>query len=185
MKRLLGALLLLLVLGGCTNEIDLPEILEPSQSSESETVIDEQTLKNNVILYIGTREWGFEEYPYSYEGELTPEILIDGIEKLTDWDITLADRVTTGKGGMTVCFEKSASLFVGPPSPQKDEFFTHDLETFSKLYLGSIKKTLQMGFTGEGGNPDNIDIYYCCGNNEEIVIPVLDELIPIDVPYPG
>ena len=30
-------------------------------------------------LYIGTRNIGFLEYPLTYEGDLTPELLIQGI----------------------------------------------------------------------------------------------------------
>ena len=31
-----------------------------------------------MTLYIGTKAGGFTEYPMTYEGELTPELLIQG-----------------------------------------------------------------------------------------------------------
>ncbi len=65
--------------------------------SEPESPAQGQT----ATLYVGTREVGFAEYPLSYEGELTPEILIQGIADLTGWDLTLAEAVITGKGGMS------------------------------------------------------------------------------------
>lgn len=38
-----------------------------------------------------------------YDGELTPEKLIQGIADLTGWNLTLAEAVISGKGGMNVC----------------------------------------------------------------------------------
>ena len=75
-------------------------------------------------LYVGTKESGFAEYPLEYEGELTPELLIQGIADLTGWNLTLAGEVTSGKGGMSVCLSGESALYVGPPDPQKDEFHT-------------------------------------------------------------
>ena len=60
---------------------------------------DEQT----ATLYIGTKAGGFNEYPMAYEGELTPEKLIQGIADLTGWDLTLAEEVTSGKGAEIPC----------------------------------------------------------------------------------
>lgn len=87
----------------------------------------------------------------TYEGTLTPEILIAGIADLTDWDMTLAEDVITGRGGMSVCFADSSALFTGPPDPQNEEFFMFSVDQLAQTILDSTQKTLQMGFTGEGG----------------------------------
>ena len=113
-----------------------------------------------LFLYIGTKDSGFTEYPMTYEETLTPEILIAGIADLTGWDMTLAEDVTTGKGGMSVCFADSSALFTGPPDPQNEEFFMFSADQLAQTILDSTQKTLQMGFTGEGGDPDALDIYY-------------------------
>ena len=78
---------------------------------------DEQT----ATMYIGTKAGGFNEYPMAYEGELTPEKLIQGIADLTGWNLTLAENVVSGKSGMSVCLSSESSLFTGPPDPQREE----------------------------------------------------------------
>ena len=64
----------------------------PSQGSES----GDPGVTQTAVLYIGM-EGSQQEYPLEYTGELTPEVLIQGIAETTGWDLTLADAVTTGK----------------------------------------------------------------------------------------
>ena len=135
------------------------------------------------VLYIGTRDGGFAEYPMTYEGTLTPEILIGGIAGLTGWNMTLAEAVTTGKGGMSVCFADSSALFTGPPDPQNEEFFMFDAEQLAQTILDSTQKTLQMGFTGEGGDPDALDIYYYMEGEKPLELPDIGREWPLDEPY--
>ena len=132
-------------------ETEQPEVEQPETPDAA---------ANEAILYIGTRDSGFSEYPMTYEGTLTPEILIAGIAELTGWDMTLVEDVATGKGGMSVCFAETSTLFTGPPDPQNEEFFMFSAEQLAQTILDSTQKTLQMGFAGEGGDPDALDIYY-------------------------
>ena len=135
-KRFRAAVLLLIllfVLSACSrgqSESSPPESSPPVSTEQEETAQPEteqpetpDVAANEAVLYIGTRDGGFTEYPMTYEGTLTPEILIAGIADLTGWDMTLAENVTTGKGGMSVCFADSSALFNGPPDPQNEEFF--------------------------------------------------------------
>lgn len=138
---------------------------------------------HTATLYIGTKAAGFVEYPLDYEGELAPELLIQGIAELTGWDLTLAQPVISGKGGMSVCLSGGSSLFVGPPDPQKDEFHMYDAEQLAETILDSIQKTLQMGFTGEGGDPDALDIWYYMEGEEPLELPVLGLSWALDQPY--
>mgnify|MGYP001168279435 FL=1 len=119
----------------------------------------------------------------TYEGTLTPEILIAGIADLTGWDMTLAENVTTGKGGMSVCFADSSALFNGPPDPQNEEFFMFSAEQLAQTILDSTQKTLQMGFTGEGGDPDALDIYYYMEGEKPLELPDIGREWPLDQPY--
>lgn len=139
--------------------------------------------QSEATLYIGTQAAGFTEYSFSYEGVLTPELLIQGIADLTEWNLTLAEPVTTGKGGMSVCLSGESSLFTGPPDPQKEEFHMYDAEQLAETILDSIQKTLQMGFTGEGGNPDALDIYYYMEGELPLELPDLGLSWPLDEPY--
>lgn len=137
----------------------------------------------SVTLYIGTKAGGFQEYPYTLEREVTPEGLIQGIADLTGWDLTLEEDVTTGKGGMSVCLASTSSLFTGPPENQKDEFHMYGADQMAETLLDSIQKTLQEGFTGAGGNPDNIDIYFYMEGEKPLSLPDIGLSWPLDQPY--
>lgn len=162
-----------------------------SQSVSSAVSGQNETQGQEATLFIGTDATAdgaysesFTEYKLPYEGDLTPELLIQGISDLTGWDLTLADSVTSGSGGMTVCFAKSSALFVGPPEPQKEEFFAFDAESLSKEILDSIQKTLQMNFVDPAlGDPAQLDIYYCTEGNQPLELPDIGMSWPIDQPY--
>ena len=134
-------------------------------------------------IYVGTRASGFTLYPLTYEGTLTPEILIQGIQDLTGWNLTLSENVISGRGGMSVCLSEESSLFTGPPDPQKNEFHVYDGEQLAEMILDSIQKTLQNGFTGEGGDPEALDIWYYMQDNQPLTLPNLGLSWPIDQPY--
>lgn len=153
----------------------------PEQSSQAPVEMPEEG--QTATLYIGTKASGFQEYSLIYEGSLTPETLIQGIADLTGWDLTLAEAVTMGKGGISVCLASTSSLFVGPPNPQKDEFHMYDAGQLAETILDSIQKTLQMGFTGEGGDPDTLDIWYYMEDEKPLELPDIGRSWPIDQPY--
>lgn len=135
------------------------------------------------MVYIGTKAGGFTDYSIVYDGELTPEKLIQGIADLTGWDLTLAEDVISGKGGMSVCLADESALFTGPPDPQREQFFVYDAEQLAEMVLDSIQKTLQVGFTGEGGDPDALDIWYCTEDGQPLEIPALGISWTADQPY--
>lgn len=153
----------------------------PDESERSETEPPSQG--QTATLYVGTKENGFSEYPLDYEGELTPEILIQGIADLTGWDLSLAEEVTSGKGGMSVCLSGESSLFAGPPDPQKDEFHMFDGVQLAQTILDSIQKTLQEGSTGAGGNPDALEVYYFMAGERPLELPDIGRAWPMDQPY--
>ena len=153
-----------------------PPVEEPTESAPP---ANEQT----ATLYIGTKAGGFTEYSMTYEGDLTPEKLIQGIADLTGWDLTLAEDVISGKGGMSVCLSSESTLFTGPPDPQKDEFHMYDVGQLAETILDSIQKTLQEDFTLEGGNPDTLDIWYFMEGEQPLELPALGLSWPIDQPY--
>lgn len=192
-----GAAALLLILGlslaACSSgqsESSPPESSPPVATEQEETAQPEteqpdapDAAANEAVLYIGTRDEGFTEYHITYEGTLTPEILIAGIADLTGWDMTLAEAVTTGKGGMSVCFADSSALFTGPPESQNEAFFMFSAEQLAQTILDSTQKTLQMGFTGEGGDPDALDIYYYMEGEKPLELPDIGKAWPLDQPY--
>lgn len=183
-------LILLLTISACSRGQSESSPMESSPSAstgQEETTLPQteqpDAAANEAILYIGTKDSGFTEYAMTYEGSLTPEVLIAGIGDLTGWDMTLAEAVTTGKGGMSVCFADSSALFTGPPEPQNEEFFMFSAEQLAQTILDSTQKTLQMGFTSEGGSPDALDIYYYMEGEKPLELPDIDREWPLDQPY--
>lgn len=203
MKKLaiLFALTLCVALAGCnqpappqggeptqipSGTVSTPPVEEPTQPAPP---ADEPTTpppaegEQTATLYIGTKANGFTEYPMTYEGELTPELLIQGIADLTGWDLTLAEPVVSGKGGMSVCLSSESALFTGPPDPQKEEFHMYDVGQLAETILDSIQKTLQKGFVLEPGDPDTLDIWYFMEGDKPLELPILGLSWPIDQPY--
>ena len=71
------------------------------------------------------------------------------------------------------------------PTPESD--ILDDPDGLAYLYaqtiLDSTQKTLQMGFTGNGGNPDALDIYYYMEGEKPLEIPNIGRTWPLDRPY--
>lgn len=152
----------------------------PEEDSQNE---DPSEDGRTAALYIGTQKAGFSEYTLSYKDTLTPEMLIQGIGDQTGWNLTLAEPVTVGKGGMSVCLSGESALFTGPPDPQNEEFHMYDGAQLAETILDSIQKTLQMGFTGEGGDPEALDIYFYMEGEQPLELPDLGLSWPLDEPY--
>lgn len=189
MKKLflIFAVLLCIVFAGCNQSTMLPVEADAdssgSMSSNISATVSTSTEEQTATLYVGTESAGFREYSMTYEEGLTPELLIRGIADLTGWDLTLAEAVTSGKGGMSVCLSNESALFIGPPDPQNEEFHMYDSAQLAQTVLDSIKKTLQMNFIGEGGNPDSLDIYYYMEGEQPLTLPDLGLSWPLDQPY--
>ena len=168
-------------------EAVLPETQEAVQTEvavlETESVTHPTAAA--ATLYIGY-DGSFQEYPFETTEAITPEALVQGIADLTGWDLTLADAITSGKGGMTVCFSSQCSLFTGPPEQQKEEFHMFDTYQLAATILGSIQRTLQCyAIDPTLGDPSNLDIYYCMEGNQPLTISEINVTIPLDTPYHG
>lgn len=168
---------------GSVSTPPVEEPTEPLPPAEGPAEPTAPAVGQVAMVYIGTKANGFTEYPMTYEGELTPELLIQGIADLTGWDLTLAEDVISGKGGMSVCLSNESSLFTSPPDPQREEFHMYDVGQLAETILDSIQKTLQEGFTLEGGDPDALDIWYYMEGDQPLELPALGLSWPIDRPY--
>lgn len=154
-----------------------PEITETTQA--------ETKPETAATLYIGYGD-SFQEYPFETSETITPDVLVQAIADLTGWDLTLADTIASGKGGMTVCFSSQSALFTGPPMQQKEEFHMFDTYQLVQTILGSIQRTLQYYYVNpELGDPSNLDIYYCMEGYQPLTIPNIDVTIPMEQPYSG
>lgn len=164
-----------------SNDSGIPPAQTEGVSPEVSDALSEPSDEQTAALYIGNQTAGFTEYPMAYEGELTPEMLLQGIADLTGWDLSLADEITSGKGGMTVVFGPEACLFTGPPVEQKDEFHVYDSLDLTFLALDSIQKTLQNWASST--NPESVDIYFAANGDQPMELTELGVTWPLEQPY--
>lgn len=173
--RILPALLAFLLLVGCGTQ----------QQGQRQDQQEQQGQSGEATLFIGM-EGDFAEYPLAYSGELTPEKLIAGIAELTGWNLDLAGEVTAGGGGVTVCFAEESSLFVGPPEPQREEFFVYSAEQLDVMILDSVQRTLQENSPGTPlSNPETPEVYFCGPDGGALTLPQLGLVLPQGEPYRG
>ena len=66
---------------------------------------------------------------------------------------------------------------------QKEEIHVYDAQQLAETVLDSIQKTLQMGFTGEGANPNMLAIYYYREGEKPLELPAVGLSWPLDEPY--
>lgn len=158
---------------------DFPEPSAPEIEPEVLTAIETE----EATLFIGMAGQ-FQEVTVAYEGDLTPEWLIDQIALETGWDLTLSQPVITGRGGFSVGFDSSCALFVGPPEPQNPDYVVYDVNSMVSMVLDSIQKTLQENFVdSQLGDPSSLDIYYFMGGDQPLEILDAGVYLSLELPY--
>jgi hypothetical protein len=146
------------------------EIPQPTQAVEAAS-------SGSLYIFLG----GEDCTVYPYDGDSTPDALVAAIAELTGWNLSLADSITDGKGGMTVSFALDACLFTGPPESQQEEFYVADAYQLTFAVLDSVQKTLQAWASPV--NPDSVDIYFCQAGDQPLTLETLGVTWPMDTPY--
>ncbi len=136
--------------------------------------------KKEATIYIG-RSNTFSPYKVSYEETLTPELLLEKIEELTGWDLTLFENVISEKNEMYVNFSKQSSVYSGDAKNAKGEFAIEKKDDLISTILDSVCKTLQSNFADPAlGESDKPDITYSC---EGEPIDVGGSIVLTDIAY--
>lgn len=180
--------------GGETKDASAVETEETTEAGE-ETASEETaaaeteqvtTKEAAATIYIGTNG-NMTEYECQASNNLTPELLISTMATMTGWNLDLADTVTSGPGGMTVCFASTSSIFTGVPEEQEEEFAVSDKEQLVATILDSIQYTLQYNFVDvqAGGDPSSLDIYYTMEGEQPLDLSDINKTVPMDQPYTG
>ena len=162
---------------------DAPETEAPAEE-ELFTLPTVAAEDANATLYIGS-ECYFRELPVFIEGDVTAEAIIAKMAELTNWNLDLASPIVTGKGGATVLFAKTSSLYTGIPENQVQGFVVYDRVQLIDAILGSVKATLQHYYVTEEGDPASVSIWYASAEDEPLSFPDLGLTIPMDKPYEG
>ena len=155
----------------------------PSQSP-APTGSDRPNAPDNVATLYADFSWGspdleISEYELGYSGELTPEMLLEGLSNLTGLDF-IAD-VEIAQLGFSVDWKNESTLLANRDGrPQNEGFEFVDNESVRWFMMDSLCRTLLANF-----NEDNV--FYTMNGGQELVF---DELYPVsvfpyDVPYMG
>ena len=106
--------------------------------------------------------------------------LLQEMAQLTGWNLDTT-LITSGKGGITVGFSSTSSLFVGPPETQKDEFHVYDAQELTFTLLDSMQETLRMAFSPS--NPEGLEVWFCGPDGNALTLDTLGVTLPVDRPY--
>lgn len=127
----------------------------------------------------GSSDLNIEQYELGYSGELTPEILLDGLTKLTGLDF-IAD-VTPTQLGILVDWKNESTLIANLDGrEQKEEFHFFDSDTMRWFMMDSLYRTLIENFGEE-------DVFYSMDGERELEFEQLHpvSVFPINIPYMG
>ena len=155
-----------------------------ASSGASKGAASHEAGPHGLTLQVGM-DGRFTDYPWEYTGELNdagvvpPAEAIAALGELTGWDLSLADEVTDGKGGMTVTFGASCVLFTGPPEVQNEDFHVYSAEELAETVLDSVRQTLVMNYGGAEG----LDVYFCGPGGGDLVLDNIGVTISRLEPY--
>ena len=184
-KRFCAVLILLaLTLVGCAVQASQAEAPPAEEPVREVGVIRPRQKEKEAALYIGMAGV-YTSYPYTYEGELTPDQLINAIGDLTGWDLRLDGPVLRDASGITVTFAKDCALFTGPPEQQKEAFFVYDQETLCAMLLDSVCHTLQWNAVNpQLEDPRELPVYFRTAQGD-LALEGIGFTQPADLPYGG
>lgn len=155
---------LCVLLSGCNSK--------PADSNADAT--PEQDAKKAVLytnMTTGSEEPDIKEYTFEYFGELTAEVLADGLSKLTGLDFKIS--ITDGRDDwLSVDWAKDSTLVANlGDREQKEEFHFFDADSMRWFMMDSLWLTLTKNLNKE-------KIYYTMDGSEELMF---EELYPVNV----
>ena len=149
-------------------------------SRGEEGAASSQQESQSAELYIGMNG-EFQTYPLEVNGEITPEILIQGIAHLTGWNLDVESAVE-GNGKVVVSFAETSSLYAGPPEEQEEGFQVLDAGQLDQTILDSVQKTIQEWIGTEDGAAE---VYFTAPDGGDLVLEGIGVTISADTPYTG
>jgi len=162
----------------------------PAPTSNTPTVTDDETAREpeNIATLCadfsgGSSEPNIEQYELGYQGELTPEILTDGLTDLTGLDFS-ADVVRTEMGFVVLWKDNSTLIANLDGREQKEGFVFFDEDSMRWFMMDSLYRTLLENF-GEDA------VFYSMGDSIQSGCELeFEELYPTNrfpagIPYMG
>lgn len=121
-----------------------------------------------------------EQYELNYDGELTADLLTEGLSDLTGLDFDI-DSFAETDDGLSVDWAAESTLLSGLDDREQVEgFFFYDVDSLSWFMMDSLLRTLKENLGVE-------NIYYTMDGGEDLHLPALGyaQTFPADIPYMG
>ncbi|WP_461206294.1 hypothetical protein [Clostridium sp. DL1XJH146] len=154
---------------------------DDDESNDKTSNDNESTKEATLFINMegGSEIASYKEYPFEYSGELTAEMLADGLSDLTGLDFSITS--STISDGLIIDWSDNSTLIAGLGNrEQKEEFLLLDNDSLTWMMLDSLWITLR-----ENLNVENI-YYSMFGGSDlwfEALYPV--NVFPLDTPYMG
>jgi hypothetical protein len=184
-KKIFAVILIFSVLlYGCGgNKTSAQNTQENKPVSSTETSSDTETSKEKktAVLYTGRSCAEFEKHSYQYSGELTAEVLGEGLSELIGLDFLFTN--TSKSDGIVIDWNANSSLFGEVDMKKASRFFGDDWPdgpSIDWFMLDSLWETLTKNLGVE-------NVYYTMNGGKELVLDGLHYVkeFPKDIPYMG
>lgn len=187
------AVALCLVMGACAGSgAEQPALEQAAPEQASEPAAQQEAAPESVAqeaVLIADRSCGnpeaeelelIQRYDFPCEGELTVELLAQGLTELSGLDFFVADASPV-EDGIVIEWAADSTLIAGlDDREQKDEFHMYDVESLSWFMMDSLYATVKENLAVE-------NVYYTVNGGEGLTLPedVLVSELPADIPYMG
>lgn len=165
-----------ILLAGCNGKeeqgSDAPE-------SDSTAASGQKTATLYVNMEIGSESAQAQQYAWTYSGDLTAEILADGLSQTTGLEFTISAAAVGD--GIAVDWKADSTLVATlGDREQKEAFHFYDADSMRWSMMDSLWMTLTK-------NLDTENVYYTMDGGQELSVQELYpvQTIPADLPYMG
>ncbi len=184
---LLLSCLLTMVFASCSEQPTIqPTIPQTEQAANNNQTGNENNVlnekaSNSATLYavFSNNASGIDEYSLDYQGELTIEMLAEGLSELTGLSFDI-NTTSIGNGVANVDWSTDSFLIAGlGEDPQKEEFFFYDNVSLNWFMMDSLYVTILNNF-------DVTEVYYTMNGLQQLIPTDMSGIeFPINSSYKG
>ncbi len=166
-----------------SNRPNPPSLPENIANAQPDGDTETQSLQTNSgILFVGqlNQFTPMPQYPFTYQGELTVDVLNSALKTLTNLDFNINSIVVNGDSAV-VDWSSTSSLISGLGNvEQKEEFFVFDNVSLNYLMLDTVFSTVT-------NNYSVINVYYTMDGGSELVPTDMGQYVtfPLNERYMG
>lgn len=157
-----------ILLVGCSEKGADASTTEPHEPS---------TEKHTATLWMGTTQSDLRSHDWEYSGELTAEILADGLSQVVGLDFFITSAIVPD--GITIDWENTSTLLANlDDQEQKEDFHFYDADSMRWFMMDSLQMTLANNMNFE-------NVYYTMNGGQPLTFTQLEPVrrFPSELPY--